>query len=414
MRPKEAVCRLKPCAPRGAFNHLHSQALPYFAEVWIGPGRKAEAQMNTPKNSGALNPISRFRTPKTIATTSRIRIPVERVIDHCWLFIDGARIPGECNHTNALKLLEERRQPEQEGFVWLSLSEPTTEQMQKVAAEFGVHKLIVEDAVSAHQRPKVERYDDQLFVVVRSVKYSDFDERQESVISSRQVIETGELQFVIGPNFVITIRHNTPMPDLRRRLGDEYSLVHNGPMAVAWAVADALVDDYVRISTELHEDVDFLEEEVFTPGAAINVDQIYLLKREILEMRHAVDPLDPALKMLIAGNKDLINKQMRSYFRDILDHEILVKDTIAGHDERLSSLIDAAVAKITLQQNSDMRAISAFVGMAAVPTLIAGVYGMNFDNMPELHTQHGYYVVLASIVIIVGLLWWFFRKQDWL
>lgn len=326
------------------------------------------------------------------------------VLDHCLVF-----------HQDSCVELETLNQDPglASGFVWLSLHEPSEEQMLQVAEIFGVHHLIVEDACSAHQRPKVERYDDQLFIVVRSVKYADFEKRN-SVVSSRQVIETGEMQFVVGKHFIITIRHNTALPNLGKRLDPESHFHEHGPMAITWAVADALVDNYVHVARELSDDVDALEEEVFTPQAVINVDQIYLLKREILEMRHAIDPLDPALRLMIADNKDLLSKPLRSYFRDVLDHEILVKDEIASFDERLSSLIDAAVAKISIQQNNDMRTISAWVGMAAVPTLVAGIYGMNFDNMPELHSHYGYYVVLAIIGVMVAIMWWWFRKKNWL
>lgn len=367
--------------------------------------------MTQPKFGYSRNPLSRKRPSPS--APSRIHVPVERVIDHCRLYINGKSIPGDCKHSAALSQLAERCGETDQGFVWLSLCEPTEDQMLKIAAEFGVHALIVEDVVTAHQRPKVERYENQLFMVVRSVKYLDFDQRQRSVISSRQVIETGEMQMIVGPDFVITIRHNTPLPDVSARLSQD-ALAASGPLAVAWAMSDALVDEYVRIGAELSDDVDVLEETVFTPDSQFSVDHIYLLKREILEMRHAVDPLDTALRTMITGNKDILGKQLRSYFRDVLDHEIMIKDEIAGFDERLSSLIDAAVAKITLQQNTDMRAISAFVGMAAVPTLIAGIYGMNFDNMPELHSQYGYFYVLGVIVLIVAALWWFFRKRNWL
>ncbi|GAA1473943.1 magnesium and cobalt transport protein CorA [Corynebacterium felinum] len=338
---------------------------------------------------------------------------LSQVVDHCRLFVNGKQIPGEVKHSAALGLLAERCSEEDSGFVWLSLVEPTQQQMTRVAEEFGIHPLIMEDAVTAHQRPKVERYEDQLFIVVRTVKYSGFDINEDSIARSRQIITTGEIQMVIGHGFIITIRHRTAFPDVGSRLGIE-ATVACGPMSVAWAVADVVVDNYNKIARELALDVDELEEEVFTPQSSFNVDQIYLLKREILEMRHAIDPLDPALRMLMAGNVDLIDPQISSYFRDVLDHEIAAKDDVASFDERLTALISAAVAKVTLQQNSDMRAISAFVGMAAVPTLIAGVYGMNFENMPELAQPYGYYTVIAVMVVLVLTMWYLFKRWNWL
>ncbi|AKK05899.1 Mg2+/Co2+ transporter [Corynebacterium mustelae] len=369
----------------------------------------------------------------TVSNTDRLenqpQPPKEQAsgfVDHCRLYIDGVRIPGEIKVDSALGLLHSRlgelqarhESDSSRGFVWLSLNEPSVQQMHDAAQAFGVHPLIIEDAVVARQRPKVEQYDDQLFLVARSVRYLDFDRRQNSVQQSRQVIETGEVQMVVGKNFIITIRHGTTLPDISDRLAlraGQSTLVNQaGPMSVAWAITDWIVDDYIKIAAELSDDVDALEEEVFTPNSRFNVEQIYLLKREILEMRHAIDPLDPALRLILSNDSQLLNKHIRRYFRDVLDHEIIAKDTIRGFDERLTDLISAAVAKVTLQQNEDMRAISAFVGMAAVPTLIAGIYGMNFQHMPELQTQYGYFIVLGIMVLIVAGMWWFFKKWNWL
>jgi magnesium transporter len=343
------------------------------------------------------HPPQRSETP--------LRVPVERAIEHCRVFVDGVMQRGEYRPAEAVRMARE-----QGGYVWLGLHEPDEHQMLGIAEEFGIHELIVEDAVTAHQRPKVERYDDQLFFVVRSVDYNDDD----TVRDSRDVIETlGEVQMLVGPDFIITVRHDSTLPGINRIDSDE-ELAQLGPSALSYLVADYLVEQYVRIAGLLEQEVDTLEEDVFTPGVDINVDKIYMFKREVLEMRHATDPLAPALTALIKDHKDLIPKQIRSYFRDVLDNELQVKDQIAGFDERLTSLIDASVAKVTMQQNRDMRTISAFVGMAAVPTLIAGIYGMNFEVMPELHWEYGYYVVLAVIVVVIALLWWLFRRNKWL
>lgn len=343
------------------------------------------------------------RPPKRPETP--LRVPVERAIEHCRVFVDGVMQRGEYRPAEAVRVARE-----QGGYVWLGLHEPDEYQMLGVAEEFGIHELIVEDAVSAHQRPKVERYDDQLFFVVRSVEYND----DATVRDSRDIIETlGEVQMLIGPDFIITVRHDSTLPGINR-IDSDQELAQLGPSALSYLVADYLVEQYVRIMGLLEQEVDTLEEEVFTPGAEINVDKIYTFKREVLEMRHATDPLAPALTALIKDHKDLIPKQIRSYFRDVLDNELRVKDHIAGFDERLTSLIDASVAKVTMQQNRDMRTISAFVGMAAVPTLIAGIYGMNFEVMPELHWEYGYYVVLAVIVVVIAVLWWLFRRNKWL
>ena len=338
--------------------------------------------------------------------TPRFSVPVERAIEHCRVIENGKCLPGEYSLPAATSELERRPN----GWIWLALREPNEEQMEHVALEFGLHELIVEDAVTAHQRPKVERYDDQLFIVVRSVEYTD----DEKVSDYREVIETGEVQMVLGHNFIVTIRHDATLPNLLALIDEEPELFADNPSALAWRVSDFLVEQYVRISRLLESEVDDLETEVFTPGRDISIDRIYLFKREILEMRHATDPLAQALGNLIKHQKDLIPKQIRQYFRDVLDNEMIVRDQIDGYDQRLTSLLDASVAKVTLQQNRDMRTISAFVGMAAVPTLIAGVYGMNFENMPELSWDWGYYGALGIIALTILVMWWLFRKNKWL
>ncbi|MGD7001335.1 magnesium/cobalt transporter CorA [Corynebacterium halotolerans] len=363
--------------------------------------------MSSDNERSRLSGFPLARNPRHGSARGRVRVPVERVIEQCRVYIDGVQRRGQYSHSSALRELEKYGG---DGFVWLSLKEPGEEHMLKIAAEFNVDELIVEDAVAAHQRPKLERYDEQLFMVIRSVRYSD----EAEVTDRRQIIDTAEVQMLMGRNFIITIRHGTDLPDPQLKIADDPQLRAAGPSAVAWATADYLVDEYVRIAGLLELEVDRLEEEVFTPGSSFNIEQIYTLKREILEMRHAVDPLIPALRSLIQDNKDLFTKQLRSYFRDVLDHAMIAADRVDAYDERLSSLINAGVALVSLRQNRDMRTISAVVGMAAVPTLIAGVYGMNFDNMPELHAEYGYYITLVFMVLAVLMMFWWFRRNDWL
>ncbi|WIM68817.1 magnesium and cobalt transport protein CorA [Corynebacterium breve] len=343
---------------------------------------------------------------KAAKPSPRMTVPVERSIDHCYVYHEGKRLPGEYHFSSALEKAHEAS----DGFVWLSLKEPDNAQMERVADAFSIHKLIVEDAVLAHQRPKVERYDDQLFIVVRSVNYAD----DEEVTDARQIISTGEAQMLIGRDFIISVRHNAWLNRLAQELDQEPELTALGPAAIAWKIANDLVEDYSVATAALSADVDELENEVFTPERKINIDKIYMYKREILEMKHATAPLGPALRTGIAANKDVLGKQIRSYFRDVLDNAMIVNDQVAGFDERLSSLLDASVAKVTMQQNSDMRTISAVVGMAAAPTLIAGIYGMNFTHMPELDSRYGYPVALLLMLLVVLLMFWWFRRNNWL
>lgn len=339
-------------------------------------------------------------------SASHVPVPIERQIDFCRVFVDGKRQPGNVRMAHALEVAERY----DNAFVWLSLKEPSTEQMERIAEIFDVEDLVVDDVVDAHQRPKIERHDEQLFLVVRSVSYRD----DEEVADAREIISTGEVQMIIGERFAITIRHNARLPDLTSKLEDEEELAVLGPSAVAWAVSDYLVDNYLKVTDFLEDDVDELENEVFTPSHTINIDKIYMYKREILEMRHAIDPLAPALRNGLTNNKDFMRKALRTYFRDVQDNSTIVSDRLSSFDERLTSLLDASVAKITMQQNSDMRTISAVVGMAAVPTLIAGIYGMNFEDMPELGWRFGYPTSLLVMLGAMGLMFWWFRKNHWL
>ena len=339
---------------------------------------------------------------------SRLRVPVERAVDRCRVIHQGRELNQEFSYENALHYATEH----EDCYVLLELSEPDEQQMEHIAAIYGVDELIVEDTVTAHQRPKVERYDDQLFFVLRTVVYQE----HERVRDAKEIIQTGELQMILGPNFIIAIRHGvlTGLKRWRRELSEWSEQLELGPVALAWQLSDLVVNEYVRIAGELTTDVDEIEEEVFTPNSPIDISQIYMLKREILEMRHSVDPLSTALRILTQNHKDVLTKPLRSYFRDVLDNQLIAADSIASLDERLTALIDAAVAKVTMQQNSDMRKISALVGMAALPTMIAGVYGMNFDHMPELHYEYGYYVVLGVMIAAVVLMWWVLKKNHWL
>lgn len=339
-------------------------------------------------------------------STTPIRVPIERAMDFCRVFVDGKRLPGNIRVNQAMEIVQQH----ENAFVWLSLKSPTEDQMERLAGIFDIDDLIVDDVLDAHQRPKIERYDEQLFMVVRSVHYRD----DEEVADAREIISTGEVQVVTGPNFAVSIRHNAPLPDLTAQLEAEEDLVVLGPSAVAWIVADYLVDNYLRVAEYLSQDVDELENEVFTPKRQINIDKIYNYKREILEMRHAIDPLAPALRNGLTNNKDMVRKALRSYFRDVQDNATIASDRVSGFDERLSSLLNASVAKVSMQQNADMRTISAVVGMAAVPTLIAGIYGMNFENMPELGWAFGYPAALLVMLSAMAVMFWWFRKNHWL
>ncbi|MFI5719963.1 magnesium and cobalt transport protein CorA [Nocardia sp. NPDC051750] len=340
------------------------------------------------------------------ASVPYIRVPTARAIVDCAVYVDGERLPGRFTHQSALSAARERG-----GFVWLGLHDPDARQMAEVAETFGLHALAVEDAVQAHQRPKLERYDRTLVVVMRTVAY-----REHEIHSVSEIVETGELLIFIAPDFVIAVRHgeHSPLAVVRRQLESDPGRLRLGPGSVLHAIADHVVDSYIEVVQSVEFDVDAMEEEIFTPRSPITVEAIYQLKREVVELRRAVNPLALPLYSLVHNTDLPLDAEIRRYFRDVADHHTAVAERISDFDDALSSLINAALAKITVQQNTDMRKISAWVAVAAVPTMIAGIYGMNFEHMPELKTTWGYPVIWLVIITICGSLLALFRRNNWL
>lgn len=338
----------------------------------------------------------------------RVPIPSARAVVDCAVYVDGHRSPGKWTHAGALKKVRSSG----EGFVWVGLHAPDDRQMADVAQAFGLHELMAEDAVHAHQRPKLERYDDMQFVVLRTVKYVE----HESLTTTNEVVETGEIMIFVGRDFVITVRHGdfTHLAGVRRYLEDRPARLRLGPYAVLHAIADHVVDTYLDVSAAVETDVEAIEQAIFAPTGGVDIDPVYLLKREITELRRAVSPLTAPLQRLTSSENDLCPKEVRRYLRDVLDHQITVAERISTYDEVLSSLLGAAAAKVGIQQNTDMRKITAWVAIASVPTMMAGIYGMNFDNMPELHWRFSYYALMAFLVTVCVGLWRNFRRNHWL
>ncbi|MFZ2176984.1 MAG: magnesium and cobalt transport protein CorA [Rhodococcus sp. (in: high G+C Gram-positive bacteria)] len=338
----------------------------------------------------------------------RIRIPTARAVVDCAVYVDGARLPGK--YTYQAALAEVRRRGE--GFAWVGLLAPDEGQMEDVAGTFGLHELLVEDAVHAHQRPKLERYDDVLVLVLRTVKYVP----HESVATASEIVETGEIMVFVGADYVLTVRHgdHSGLSEVREALEGNPERLALGPFAVLHAIADHVVDTYLDVTQSIEEDVDAMEAAVFSPRNTVAIEHIYLLKREVVELRKSVNPLSNPLITLTRSPGNPVPKEVRRYFRDALDHHTIVAERIGEYDEILSSLVDAALAKVAVQQNTDMRKISAWVAIAAVPTMIAGIYGMNFDNMPELHWEFGYHAVITFITLTAVGLFVTFRRNHWL
>lgn len=338
--------------------------------------------------------------------------PRPRVLVDCGVYADGARVPGQFTPAGALAKVREIEVAGRDAFVWVGLHEPGEIEMQGLAATFQLHPLSVEDVVQAHQRPKLERYDDTLFLVLKTVNYI----AHESALLSRQIVETGEIMIFVGKNFVVTVRHgeHSGLSDVRRRMDTDPDQMRLGPYAVMHAIADYVVDRYVEVTNLMEGDIDAIEEVAFAPGTRTDVEPIYQLKREVVELRRAVAPLTVPFQRMQTDYRDLISKEVRRYLRDVADHQTRAAEQIAGYDETLSSLVQAALARVGMQQNTDMRKMSAWAGIIAVPTMIAGIYGMNFDHMPALHWVFSYPLVLAGMVAISAVLYRAFRRNGWL
>ena len=357
-----------------------------------------------------LRPAARVKPADPDAHT--IHVPVARATVDCGVYVDGRRLPGKYTHGGALEKVHDLERNGQSAFVWIGLHEPDEHQMQAVADVFGLHELAVEDAVHAHQRPKLERYDDTLFLVLKTVTYVE----HVSVHLAREIVETGEIFVFVGKDFVVTVRHGEHggLKGVRAQLEASPAVLTLGPYAVMHAIADHVVDDYLAVTDLVETDVDTMEENIFSPDIETSIECIYLLKREIVELRKAVSPLTLALFKMLNDHDDLVSKEVKRYIRDVHDHNSAAAERIASYDELLSSLVQAALGKVAMQQNVDMRKISAWVAIAAVPTALAGIYGMNFDHMPELHQVWGYPAVLCVMVTVCTILYVTFRRNHWL
>jgi magnesium transporter len=327
----------------------------------------------------------------------------DTVVD-CALYVDGKRQEGRLPYKGALDAADRSG-----GFVWIGLYEPSDEQVEGLAQEFGLHALAVEDAVLAHQRPKLERYGDHWFLVIKTAKYIEHEE----LTGQSEVVRTGEIMMFVGQNFIVTVRHGSarPLGTIRKGLEEDEQLVNCGPPGVLYKILDQVVDDYIDVTYEVEQDIDELEESVFSPQRTDDTLRIYQLKREVLEFKRAVVPLGRPMEQMLASDK---LQPIHDYLRDVDDHLRRVTEQVEGDDELLDSILDANLTRVSVQQNDDMRKISAYAALFAVPTGVAGIYGMNFDHMPELHWTLGYPMALLIMVGLVALLFSAFKRSGWL
>jgi magnesium transporter len=323
------------------------------------------------------------------------------VIVDCAVYEGGRRRDGNLSLEEA-----HRAATADSAFVWIGLHEPSEQEFDSIRSEFDLHPLAVEDAIKAHQRPKLEVYGDTVFVVLKTARYVDPEE----------IVQLGEILIFLGEGFVITVRHGeaSSLHDVRERLEHNSDLLAHGPGAVLHAIVDKVVDDYGPAISGLQEDIEQVEEEVFSEVRVNSAERIYRLNREVLQFNRATASLMGPVDGLAAGRYELIHPEVRAYFRDVNDHLVRVHEQLEGFRDLLTGVLQANLAQVGVRQNEDMRKISAWVAMFAVPTAIAGIYGMNFEFMPELKWKYGYAMVIALIVILCLSLYRYFKKVGWL
>jgi magnesium transporter len=294
-------------------------------------------------------------------------------------------------------------------FVWIGLLDPSEEEMRLVQAELGLHDLAVEDAHSAHQRPKLEEYGDGLFVVLRTVRWEP----------DKKSVERGETHVFVGPRYVVSIRHGDTgsYVQVRGRCESTPGHLAMGPAFVLYAIMDFVVDNYFPVIEHIEDRLGKLEERIF--GAARPqrdvAQRIYQLKRLLIAAKRAVSPLvDVCNRLTRWEGHGLIPDEVRPYFRDVYDHVVRINDTVDSLRELLSSALDANLALVAIRQNEVMKQLAGWAAIVAAPTLLAGIWGMNFEGMPELRTWWGYPLALATIFTVMGGLYWRFKRAEWL
>jgi magnesium transporter len=342
--------------------------------------------------------------------------PLEDSLIDSAIYLDGCRTDSPKTLADTFALLADKPG----SLAWIGLYRPAGAQLLALAEQFGLHELAVEDAIVAHQRPKLERYGDTLFAVLRSAHYDDADEE----------VDFGELHVFVGPNFVLTVRHSES-PDLsvvRHRMEDDHELLRRGPEAILYAIVDAVVDGYAPVIAGLQNDVDEIETEVFGGDPKVS-RRIYELSREVVEFQRATRPLLRMMEGLSAGfAKYGTDEELQRYLRDVADHATIVAERVDSLRQALADILAVNATLVTQAQNEEMRnlalasnaqneeikKISSWAAIVFAPTLIGTVYGMNFDTMPELHWMFGYPFALLLMAVTCGGLYTIFKYRDWL
>ena len=323
------------------------------------------------------------------------------MIVDCAIYEEGKRRDGRVDLEHAYDV---RHEPGK--FVWIGLYEPTEEEFASLQREFSLHPLAVEDAIHAHQRPKLEVYDDMIFLVLKTARYVD----------PTEVIQLGEVLVFLGDDYIITVRHGeaSELKAVRESLEADPAHLRRGPGAVLHAILDLVVDDYQPAIEGLETDIEEVEEQLFTADRSNPTERIYRLQREVLQFRKASAPLVEPIAKLAAGHYAQIHPEIHDYFRDVNDHLIRARDQLDAMRDLLGGSLQANLAQVGVRQNEDMRRISAWVAIIAVPTAIAGIYGMNFKHMPELRWELGYPGAVLLMLVICFTLYRYFKRVGWL
>jgi magnesium transporter len=335
------------------------------------------------------------------------------IVDNA-IYVDGRREAEPASLQETYEACRERH-----GLAWIGLYEPTEEEFSSVAEEFGLHPLAVEDAINAHQRPKIERYGETLFTVLKPARYIDESE----------TVEFGEIHAFVGTDFVVTVRHGkaSSLDSVRRRLESMPELLSRGSEAILYAIMDRVVDDYAPVVAGLEHDIDEIETEVFSGNTGVS-RRIYELSREAIQFRRSTAPLVGILSNLIEDDASRVDAEVRRYLRDVQDHAVRINEQVTGLRELLQNILSVnltlvglsqneEVNKLTqasMEQNEEVKRISAWAAILFAPTLVGTVYGMNFNHMPELHWLLGYPLALLLMILTSVSLYIVFKQRGWL
>ena len=322
------------------------------------------------------------------------------MIVDCAHYKDGAR-----QNEAALGIEEAAGLRGDGGFIWIGLHEPDVDELRDVAIRFDLPALAVEDAMHAHQRPKIEDYESGYFLVLHTVRYLDDAER----------VEFGEVHVFSGAGYVVVVRHGlaSELHSARARLEARPELLREGPAAAVWAIMDKVVDDYEPVAAGLENDIEEVEVAVFQERSD-ETRRIYFLRRELTEFYRAVHPLLQPLDLLVSDEHPDVSPMLREHMRDVADHVRRVEEAITTQRDLLAGILQANFAVISVQQNDVVKKISGWAAIITVPTLIASIYGMNFEHMPELRWLYGYPAVLCVMVAVGFALHRILRRAGWL